>query len=209
VLRSAQNTELQSMTRLPIFISKLILDIGTLNVKVCDLHYYSLSQECVDLDSVKLELNKIISEVEELDDEELADHPLFINIGGKPVKQQMLATLRGLTVCKSLNELSLKVVSNFSNLNHCFRAGTMDSMSFGRLLELSFEQAGSSRRFGPRKYQQLNENLMYADCDTVVNDVNAYISSILKSSRRPSSIIILPPPKPSSPGWKIKYTVPS
>jgi hypothetical protein len=178
VLRSALNTELQSTTRIPIFISKLVLDIGTLNVKTSDLHYYALSKECVDISSVKVELFKILESINDLDGTELNSHPLFISIGGDAVKKQMLAVLDGLIACESLNELVLQVVRNFSNLNHCFRDGVMDSMSFGRLLELSFEHAGSTRRFGPRRYNQLNENLMYADPDTVVNDVNAYISSI-------------------------------
>lgn len=178
MLKSAQSSELHSTVRIPIFISKLILDIGSLSTGGSNLHFYSISRDVVNLNSLFVKLNLMRSEIVALPDSELDLHPLLTTYGCKQVRMQMLGVIDGLLACESLSELNLMCVSNFSNLFHCFRSGTMDSMSYGRLLELSFEQAGSSRPMGPRKYQKVDCNLMYAVEDTNVNNVNAYISSV-------------------------------
>jgi hypothetical protein len=115
-------------TRIPTFISKIILDIGTLSRRNGDLFIYLPHIDCIRFSDFLDLLRKLVAEVKLVNTSDLVDCPM-LNGQVTIIKDSILTLLNNLLRSTDFVELSNKILNEFNSMGHLFRSDTVQSVS--------------------------------------------------------------------------------
>lgn len=115
-------------TRIPSFISKVVLDIGTLSRQNGDCFIYLPHIDCIRFSDFVALLRRLVTEVELINVSDLVDCPM-LNGQTTVIKDSALILLNNLLRSTDFFELSNKILNEFNAMAHLFRTDTVQTVS--------------------------------------------------------------------------------